>query len=251
MWLNAYRLSGSGNLLVSRATKKGSGNYVKSLGILDNNDYIIKDTEILRKVNKFRLTVDTTHSDGWALAVNEVGVIGNLVNDEGTCCDFIVDNIPDLVEMLNETTKFFSPDYTYLKISDQNAHYYDKVSPDDVNDDNKSEITGVLFNEVYLSRNFLDTSWISGLEVEGSEDTKVDEPGYSYILPMTPLSGSASSGDSGDGTEYTIYQGIYNSSEIEGNENFDTVPVETLLNDSRIELTTFHIYDGEEKTHEL
>lgn len=251
MWLNAYRLSGSGNLLVSRATKKGSGNYVKSLGILDNNDYIIKDTEILRKVNKFRLTVDTTHSDGWALAVNEVGVIGNLVNDEGSCCDFIVDNIPDLVEMLNETTKFFSPDYTYLKVSDQNNHYYDLVSPDDVNGDNKSEITGVIFNEVYLSRNFLDTSWTSGLEVEGSEDTKADEPGYAYVLPMLPLTGSASGGDSGDGTQYTVYQGICDPNTVEGDGMFADLPVETLLNTQQVDLTSFTIYDGQIKQHEF
>lgn len=251
MWLNAYRLSGSGNLLISRATKKGSGNYVKSLGILDNNDYIIKDTEILRRVNKFRLTVDTTHSDGWALAVNEIGVIGNLVNDEGSCCDFIVDNVPDLVEMLNETTKFFSPDYVYLKVSDQNAHYYDKVSPDDVNDDNKSEITGVLFNEVYLSRNFLDTSWVSGLEVEDSEDSKVDEPGYAYILPMLSLSGSASGGDSGDGTEYTVYQGVCDPATLQGEGEFSEVSVERLLDRNTVDLITFTIHDGEVKSHQF
>lgn len=241
MWLNAYRLSGSGNLLVSRATKKGSGNYVKSLEILDNNDYIIKDTEILRKVNKFRLTVDTTYPDGWALAVNEVGVIGNLVNDEGNCCDFVVDNIPDLVDTLNETSKFFSPDYVFLRVNPRNSQFYEEVSPDDVNDENKSEITGVVFNEVYLAENFLDTSWNSNLDP--NNETKEDEPGYAYILPMLPLKGSSEGDQEPQGEGKTIYQGELSQLGI---DYFSDIGDEALISNA----TQYTIRQGQTKTND-
>lgn len=208
MWLNAYRLSGSANLLVSRATKKGSGNYVKPITTDSNEsrfEYIVKDTEILKKVNPFRLSIDTTHNDGWALAVNEVGIIGNLVNDNGPVYEFFADNMPDLVDMLNSSSKFFSPDYIFLS-AEEGDTTYTKVSPDDVDDDNKANITGVLFNEVYLSENFLDKTWNSGSS-SSSTTSQIDTDGYAYVIPTTSITGSGSSGDTPAAKNYTYYVG--------------------------------------------
>ena len=47
MWLNAYRLAGSGSLLVSRANKSEGTMYAKPLEKGKDTDYILKDNEVL------------------------------------------------------------------------------------------------------------------------------------------------------------------------------------------------------------
>ena len=155
MWLNAYRLAGSGSLLVSRANKSEGTMYAKPLEKGKDTDYILKDNEVLRAADPFKFVIDlgilgdridvsevTTANDGWAVSIKDIGVIGNRVNDNGPLYDYYVDNLFDLVQKLNETTKFYSPSYTF---KDQGG----KVISDIEN--NKELAKSVEFNVVYLS----------------------------------------------------------------------------------------------------
>lgn len=161
MWLNAYRLSGSGNLFISRACKADGIIYAKPLEKGKDTDYILKDNEILRAVDGgFKFVLDlgvldktgadvsdvTTANDGWAVSIKDVGVIGNRVNDSGPIYDYYVDNLYDLIQKLNETTKIYCPDYTFYS----DAACENEV---EVNDDNKSTVTvkAVKLNVVYLA----------------------------------------------------------------------------------------------------
>lgn len=213
MWLNAYRLAGSGNLLVSRASKADGLIYAKPLSKADNSDYILKDSEILKAVPSFKFVIDlgtegsdvteiTTANDGWAISIKDIGVIGNRVNDNGPLYDYYVDNLYDLVHKLNETTKFYSPDYTF---------YTDSACTNEVEvtEDNKN-IAGavaVVFNVVYLAGGGImepevtdaagevshwgtDTagvrnSWGEGDTKTGKADIDSTAVGCAYILPET------------------------------------------------------------------
>ena len=89
MWLNGYRLAGAGNLLVVRAFKGNNIYFAKPLSRSDLNAYILKDGQLLKKVQNFKIVVDADadsaehNTDGWAIAVDGVGVIGNRTTDEG------------------------------------------------------------------------------------------------------------------------------------------------------------------------
>ena len=93
MWANAYRLAGSCNLLVQRATKAKGVTY--SAGIPNDNNvrFIYRDGELLRKVSKFRLTIDDYGTNGWSICVNGVGILGNYVDTEGALYDYYIDNL--------------------------------------------------------------------------------------------------------------------------------------------------------------
>lgn len=231
MWLNAYRLAGSGNLLISRASKSDGLIYAKPLAKDSSDDYIIKDNEILKAVSSFKFVIDlgvtssgvdvsdvTTAIDGWAVSVKDVGVIGNRVNDAGPLYDYYVDNLFDLVQKLNETTKFYSPDYTFYS----DAKCTEEV---EITEDNKDsvEAKAVVFNTVYLAGGGIMEPEVTdqdgnvfywGTDTEGNknnwgdEDTATQEAdidstamGCAYILPevlngdtIINLNGSAYSG---------------------------------------------------------
>lgn len=161
MWLNAYRLAGAGNMLVSRACKAEGLIYAKPLEKGKNADYVLKDNEILRAVDGgFKFVLDlgilesngadisevTTANDGWAISIKDIGVIGNRVNDNGPLYDYYVDNLYDLVHKLNETTKFYCPEY----------HFYSDAlckNEVEVTEENKNivEVKAVTLNVVYLA----------------------------------------------------------------------------------------------------
>lgn len=161
MWLNAYRLAGAGNMLISRACKAEGLIYAKPLEKGKDADYVLKDNEILRAVDGgFKFVLDlgvlettgadisevTTANDGWAISIKDIGVIGNRVNDNGPLYDYYVDNLYDLVHKLNETTKFYCPDYTF---------YSDALCQNEVEvtEDNKNivDVKAVKLNVVYLA----------------------------------------------------------------------------------------------------
>lgn len=161
LWLNAYRLSGSAKLLVSRATKSTDILYTKSLRKNDDSEYVIRDTDILKKCPPFRILIDHTSladGDGWLLAVSEVGTLGNRVTDEGAQYDYDIYNLKELVEKLNETNKFFSPKYSFYKA------IYDEVNGYTVQEWRKLESEAefedadmVVLEEVYLAAKPIDT----------------------------------------------------------------------------------------------
>lgn len=218
MWLNAYRLSGAGNMLISRACKAEGLIYAKPLEKGKDVDYVLKDNEILRAVDGgFKFVLDlgilestgadisevTTANDGWAISIKDIGVIGNRVNDNGPLYDYYVDNLYDLVQKLNETTKFYSPDY---------AFYSDALCKNEVevNEDNKNivDIKAVKFNVVYLAGEGImepkvvdaegnieywgydskgnENNWGDQDSATGEADVDSTAVGCAYILPETP-----------------------------------------------------------------
>lgn len=171
MWLNAYRLAGSASLLVSRASKANGVIYTKPLDPEDDYEYIIKDSEILKRVTPFKFVIDKegASQNGWAVAVNEVGVIGNLVDDNGPRYDYFAESLMDLVDKLEETSKFYSPDYAFY--SDEKCTIETK---------NANEAVAVLFNEVYLGSYFLDSSLLTDETI--SDDLVNFSSGLAYIF---------------------------------------------------------------------
>lgn len=153
MWLNAYRLAGSNTLLCVRASKGKDVNFAKSLTKEDKNIYILRDGQLLKSVAPFKLVIskdkdESEHNvDGWCIAVNEVGVIGNRNTDEGAVYDHYAQNLKELVDFLNDSSKFFSPSFRFF--SDENSKK-ETQNPD--------EALSVVFDEVYLGVNFLDTT---------------------------------------------------------------------------------------------
>ena len=156
MWANAYRLAGSGTLLCCRATKANDIYYAKPLQKGDLNTYVLRDGALLKKLSSFKIVLDIDKDDadhdqdGWSININGVGIIGNRTTDDGAQYDYFVRTLPDLVEKLNETSKFFSPSYTFY--NDDKA-----TVPGDAETDPDS-IISVVFNEVYVGQDLLDTS---------------------------------------------------------------------------------------------
>lgn len=201
MWLNAYRLAGSTHLLISRAVKGGDIIYTKSLQMGDNHNYIIKDTDVLRQASRFKFVLDPEPSDndGWIICVSEVGILGNRVTDDGPLYDYDIYNLPDLVDKLNESSKFFSPKYTFYTTPECDPD----SKMDEITEDNKNEAVAVVFEEVYLASNFIDTtSETNVLEKKDEEgvvtkvqktdptsDTEGGYYGFKGIIPVTPVEG--------------------------------------------------------------
>lgn len=215
MWLNAYRLSGSGQLLVSRASKAEGLIYSKPL-TGEDTDYVLKDSDILKAVPSFKFVIDlgttttgeeevteiTTANDGWAISIKDIGVIGNRVNDNGPLYDYYVDNLYDLVQKLNETPKFFSPDYSFYEDAEC------KKLIREITDENKGLAKAVVFNTVFLAgggimepeitdaagetfywgtdESGVPNTWGSGDSRTGLADTDSTAMGCAYILPETP-----------------------------------------------------------------
>lgn len=184
MWLNAYRLAGKGNLLISRAINAKDMTYVKPLATDSTGDYILRDGEVLRKSQpfKFFLSSGAGSADGWAIAIKDVGVLGNRISDNGPIYDFYVDNLPDFISQLNETTKFFAANYEFYTDIDCT----DKVV--DVDDTNKGTIKSVKFNEVYLSAGIIDKN-DERLKTKSDSGADIND-GYLYIIPATIENGA-------------------------------------------------------------
>lgn len=196
MWMNAYRLAGSNTLLVVRASKANDIYYSKPLNKVDYNTYILRDGELMKGfinkdkgILKFVLDIDADDAehdqDGWSMNINGVGIVGNRTTDEGPQYDYYVNNLKELVEQLNETSKFFSPSYKFFK---------DERGTEETND--ASEAKSVIFYEVYLGNTILDTSdsvrCPSGLQylITCEPDWTPDNPSQHTIdLNSTPWSG--------------------------------------------------------------
>lgn len=160
MWMNAYRLAGSNTLLCVRAAKANDIYFAKPLAKGDSNTYISRDGALMKKMSApLKLVIDhesdksTSSQLGWAININGVGIFGNYTTDNGAQYDYYVDNLVDLVDKLNETSKFFSPSYTF---------YEDYASTEELNldsdskDENKKAAKSVIFNELYLGNTLVD-----------------------------------------------------------------------------------------------
>ena len=154
IWLNAYRLAGSATMLVVRANKAKDITFAKPLSKgTDQNAYILRDGQMLKKIPEFKLVIDrggddASHSsDGWSICINGIGVIGNRVSDDGVQYDYYVKTLKDLVDYLNDTSMFFSPSYTFY--TDENG----TVEATDAD-----SAVSVVFHEVYVGANLIDTT---------------------------------------------------------------------------------------------
>lgn len=168
MWANAYRLAGSNTLLVTRATKANNIFFSKPLIASYEDTYILRDGELLKKISGgFKLVLDDNgdfanhDTDGWSINISGIGIFGNRTTDKGTQYDYFVNTLPDLVEALNETSKFFSPKYVFFKTVDDSNRYKegDKNAAYNVDMDSfssKSNAKVVIFEEVYLGYEILD-----------------------------------------------------------------------------------------------
>lgn len=182
MWANAYRLAGSNTLLVCRASKADNIYFSKPLVKGDLNDYILRDGLLLKRmpgaerVFKFVLDIDADNADhdqdGWGIAINGTGVLGNRTTDEGAQYDYYINNLPDLVDQLNETSKFFSPAYKYY--TDVKCTNEILIDADSSIED-RQKVMAVMFDEVYLGSYIIDTT-----------DPRYPITGYQYILPCLP-----------------------------------------------------------------
>ena len=162
MWANAYRLAGSNTLLVVRASKAKDIYFAKPLQKGDLNTYILRDGELLKYIpSGYKMVLDVDASDanhdqdGWSININGVGIIGNRTTDDGAQYDYFVNNLVDLVDQMNETTKFFSPSYTYYADADATVAL-DVTSDSSIDEKNRAK--AVIFEEVYLGETILDTS---------------------------------------------------------------------------------------------
>lgn len=159
MWANAYRLAGSNSLLVCRASKGTDMVFAKSLVSGDNADYVLRNGELLKKCPKFKICINTnadggvtTTDNGWAIAVNGIGVIGTYTTDAGPQYDYQASNLPELVDMLNESGRFFSPSYKFY------SEFTTNTGNEVTGDLAKSSAKCVVFEEVYLGSKFLDVN---------------------------------------------------------------------------------------------
>ena len=170
MWKNAYRLAGSNTLLMVRASKATDIFFAAPLQKGDQNVYILRDGELMKKVPSFKFVLDVDKDDanhdqdGWSININGVGIFGNRTTDDGAQYDYFANSLPELVEQLNDTSKFFSPAYKF---------YSDVKLQNEVEADS-DDIIAVCFEEVYL-----------GVDILEKGDDRC-EGGVQYIIPCLP-----------------------------------------------------------------
>ena len=174
MWMNAYRLAGSNTILAVRACKATDIFAAKPLVKDSIDSYISRDGALMKRMadESIKLVLDTTNSSGWAIDIDGVGIFGNYTTDTGAMYDYYVDNLVDLVDQLNETSKFFSPNYTFYDENDGEI----KLNSDSDSSD-KSKAKSVLFNELYLSNNLINTEPKEVIEDNLNELTTTPAPG--------------------------------------------------------------------------
>ena len=171
MWMNAYRLAGSNSLLCVRASKASDIFFAKPLSKVSNATYISRDGGLMKLVEPCALVIDwdgdkaTQSQSGWTLDVNGVGIYGNYVSDDGAQYEYYMDNLVDLVNELNNTAKFFSPNYwfgeTKVTVSENKISKIEVEKIEGLDIDSKAEDKKkakiVVFEELYLGNNFLGT----------------------------------------------------------------------------------------------
>ena len=163
MWANAYRLAGSNSMLCVRASKANNTYFVKPFDGNTNNTYIIRDGELLKKIQPFKIAQDDRFgdeanwdSDGWSININGIGIFGNRVTDDGTQYDYFCKNLPDLLDSLNDTSKFLCTDFEFR--TDGQTTDSIEVDMNDEESRNNENIRCIYFKEVYVGKDIIDTS---------------------------------------------------------------------------------------------
>ena len=182
MWLNAFRLAGSTNMLICRASKSSDIVYAKSIST-DESSFILKDGEMLKKYegkgdDSIILQVGTSNNNTFAIAIDEVGVIGNYIADSGEQYDYYAGNVYELVNRLNETSKFHCPSYTC---------YENDTEINVTSEADQARVNKIVLNEVYLAANLLDETFLvpntttyGYFQVTGAEKLNMNYTPVSY-----------------------------------------------------------------------
>ena len=174
MWLNAFRLAGSTNMLICRASKSSDVVFAKAIAN-EGSSFILKDSEILKKYEgeTINLQVGSATNSSFAVAIDEVGVIGNYISDNGAEYDYYAGNVYELVSRLNETSKFHCPEF---KCYDKEGVEISVISEADQALVDKIELV-----EVYLAANLLDEDFLV------PEKTKSATYGYYQVTNADKL----------------------------------------------------------------
>ena len=203
MWANAYRLAGSNSMLCVRASKANNTYFARPLVSDNPNDvYVIRDGEMLKKVGPFKIALDHRYgdeanvdSDGWSISISGVGIFGNRVTDEGVQYDYFCENLPDLLDSLNDTSKFLCTDYEFRA----DGYTEDNIVVDmsDAESRNNPNIRCILIKEAYLAQNIIDEDDETA-GIEGDERTLKliwDETPYASLPQQCSFVGKATWND--------------------------------------------------------
>ena len=90
MWANAYRLAGSNTMLCVRASKADGVYFAKPLVKGDISTYILRDGELLKKVEKFKLVLDIDKDDAEVLFYSNNKVIIKVKVDKKGAMKFLM-----------------------------------------------------------------------------------------------------------------------------------------------------------------
>lgn len=99
IFLNTYRLLGSARMVICRASGLNGVQYLKEIGT-GSEEYVIKDSEILKKVPEFKIKIKNIEQD-WYINLRNIGLVGS-----GVSADVPAKTLNMLVEKLNETSLF-------------------------------------------------------------------------------------------------------------------------------------------------
>lgn len=100
---NAYRLVGSNQMLLCRASGLNGSIYLRELKEADLNEYVYKQGEILKKSSTAEFKIADINKN-WKIEIEGVGTMGKDPN-----ADLYIATLSALAEQLNETDKFHLP----------------------------------------------------------------------------------------------------------------------------------------------
>lgn len=185
--LNAYRLVGSNQMLLCRASGLNGVTYLRELKESDLNEYVYKQNQILKKVTQVTIKILNTDKP-WKVEIDEVGTMGK----SGTA-DLYVATLNALAEQLNETDKFHIPSNSYEVTTNENMQT-------------------ITFTDMYCTSNpFVDNSSSDDPEFTNVQISTIEEFSIrNYVMNMNATAGTLditiTKTTSDDGLEREIYQ---------------------------------------------
>lgn len=110
--LNAYRLLGSNQMLLCRASGLNGCIYLRELKEADLQEYVYKQGQILKRVSSATFTI--SNASDWMIELNGIGTMGKTAK-----ADLYVATLNALVEQFNETDKFHIPANSWTVSEDE------------------------------------------------------------------------------------------------------------------------------------
>lgn len=162
--LNAYRLVGSNQMLLCRASGLNGAIYLREVKESDLNEYLYKQGVILKKVTNATIEI-TDDAKPWKIEVENVGTIG-----KDPTADLYVATLSALAEQLNEMDKFHLPSnswkvtnegktITFTDIFAANSPIIDNSESDD---EGFTNVTVTLSNEFHIENYIMNMNSTAG-----------------------------------------------------------------------------------------